>query len=540
MESSVDSSIQSAEPTANSGGSLDDDLNADDGNKKTGKIDSDAHQSNDSPAFRLRPRRSTPRKREIAAITPTSQSKRYTFYRPASSDMLMKGGKMKYNSSKMPIKRMLFGMADGSGAGFGGLSSSSSSDFGSANLMQMGLSSVVANDCGGEDDDGIDDQQEDMFEQMEKLISKEQKQQKHRPVVLDDIEFGVFAERWSLNDLAVDQSNVGRYVCVRIVHTCRPDERIHLNAVSTSSPRSQFSRSTGEDEQVKPGMKVENDHQAGHSAETSKLSKFQQDLDALTASSRRPMDEQEEQEEETKKAHELRPRKSLLSASKESRTKSDNVRSKHNESSSTLSPRPPTPPQPSAFIRLLVQDVNSDQPGPLLRPTKPLLLLCLHGVYAQPVDKFQRGKLLELVRFEFESVNADDLHFDYLDKRMDFYPFILHMRPEPTDRWVPMISIKSAVNQPDLSQLIVINGQALLKEQQNQQDSNAVDNSSKDKMKFSSYVVKADDTDNVIALHQTKSPTIKRFMKTISSASMSAMSAGDRNHIKIKIKRNLS
>lgn len=498
MESPIESSN---EPT---NASLDDE-------EKTISESSDSDQpgttKHDSPAFRLRPRRSTPRKCEITTLASTSSSKRYTLYRPTETIPATKGGKMmmKYHPNKLPIKRMLFGLSDGGGK-------TAISVDGKSNLL--GMSSSVP-----------DDQTEDMFEQMEKLIGKEHQHRKPCPVVLEEIEFGVFAERSLLADLAASKSNAGHYVCVRIVHKCRQDEKIHIASNTTTCV---IIKEEDEKEVVKKEEQSKEHDLVDDSAQTSKLSRLQQDSDVLSAS-RRSANKGED--DELVKSPQLRIRKSSHSASKELKIKSDHQTKLLDDDSNDSS---------SSLIQLLVQDViSSDQPGPLLRPTQPLLLLCLHGRYAQNEDKFQVGKLLELVRFEFESANCEDFRYNYMDKRMDFYPFILHMRLEPTNRWLPMISIKSAINQPDLSQLNVINAQALLKEQQNQQDSSNVSTEqSKDSAKFSSYVVKAEASDTVVSLHQTKSPTIKRFMKTISSATIST--GGDRNHIKIKIKRNLT
>jgi hypothetical protein len=447
---------------------------------QTGSADSNVtkDEPNDSPAFRLRPRRSTPRTCESSVnSTSPSVSKRYTVFRPEMTDR-----KLRYSMAKA-AKRTLFTPSDS-------ISAANRPD----NLIAkiIGTSVVI---------DEPDDESQDSIEFIQRMLNSKQTTSTPTPVVLNDVELGVFAEQLRLRDLCQDDvQTAGYYLSLRIVHVCSSTESIQVDRPSRVLFDSSHSLN-----QVCPETSAPTPTIDAPTHDFKSVDKASVDGDDRIDKLRDPSITQENLNESSGNAA-----LTSVDLSKD------------------------------ASVRLLVQEMDRTiMAGSLWKPRFPLLLVHLHGPYADCVDQLRPGKILELVRFDFERVDPDQLHYEHLGQRMHFWPFVLHMRSQTCEPWLPLASIRDHLEPFDESNLLVKNGQTNVKSQTTADettDSNATGSDRKEAMRFSSYVVKIADSEQTISLQQTKSPTIKRFMKTINRAAI----VSDKSPIKIKIKRSLS
>lgn len=152
----------------------------------------------------------------------------------------------------------------------------------------------------------------------------------------------------------------------------------------------------------------------------------------------------------------------------------------------------------------------------VLNVQKPIVLLYLFNEYVSFKNKFIPGKLIEIVKFEVKKLPTP-ISYKHNSIDVNVCPFYVELKADRRDDWISLISIKKKYEPTNLSLLNVINTQNKYQSHDNIEDQPPTKNP---KVIFSSYVVKTepDEQQNNHNLQNTKSPTIKRFMKTFTKS----------------------
>lgn len=154
-----------------------------------------------------------------------------------------------------------------------------------------------------------------------------------------------------------------------------------------------------------------------------------------------------------------------------------------------------------------------------LNVQKPVILLYLFNEYCNFKERLTVGKVLEVVKFEIKRLPDHIQQSKYKQNsspEIAISPFYIEVKADREKDWISLISLKKNEPITTTNLLNVINTQNKYQAYDNILDQPPTKNP---KVIFSSYVVKSESSEqNNQHLQNTKSPTIKRFMKTINKS----------------------
>ena len=380
----------------------------------------DSKTEKDSPAFRLRQRRSTPRKLDSIYSSPyLTTSRKSSLYSPTNSDQLQaKVAKLK-GSNLNDVKRNLFDLER------------QQQPKNNNQLINANLTATTP--------------------------PKAKRRRLHSPSrsLVEDVDLNVFAENILVDKLKETGKNNLNYLCLRIIEVLNEEELIECSSLNED----EYSNDKSND---KSNNKL-NDKLGDNSTETNHCSK-------------------------------------------------------------------------QRLLKIYCQQAcQQSESKSILNQTKPVILLYLFNEYCDFKDKLANGKIIEIVKFEVKKLPEQSASYSYRATSnsaidVSVHPFYIELKANKANQWISLISIKKKYEPTNLNLLNVINTQNKNYLSDNIESQPATRNP---RVIFSSYVVKSESTDQTNNhLQNTKSPTLKKFMRTITKSC-----AQDTNKLKFKIKK---